>query len=162
MEKFEYQNNRFTKEPQLYSDKPHREIHLSTFNEHFVLSVAKDTNGGQFSILFNVLSDLMPKVEVVAATMHDMATQLKGGCFLSELKQGVVWDGSPEGRFREDRWYDDMTFEKWCSVKQIANEFYGNKKRPQRKPTFAEQKINLTDLLNLANLKLDENNGKAI
>ncbi len=155
MEKFEYENERFSKEPRLYIDKSKREISISSPNEYYVLTLSKDISGGQFTILFNVLSDLMPNIAIVIATMYDMASKLEGACVLSELKQGVIWDRCKAGQFKEDRWGDGMPFSEWCSSEQVAKEYY---RRPNRaKKTFEEKKINLQDLLNIANLKIEEN-----
>lgn len=145
MEKFEYSNKRYSKVPLLSIDKPSRKIKLSTPNEYLEVTFSKETNGGQFTILFNALSALMPDADAVAFMMQDMVQKLDGAKLLVECKQGVIWDNAREGKFREDAWKDEMSFEEWCSTEQIAREFY---LRKNKKTKILEDKIiNIADLL---------------
>lgn len=148
MKNFEYNNIRFSKEPLLYTLKPEREIHVSTFNEHLILRLSKTINLGQFTILVNALKGFMPDFNIVATVMRDMATDSTlGGTFLCEFKQGVQWNGSRKYKFRDDPWQDGLSFEEWCSPRQVAREYYGQKNRRSKIKVDDDILINIKDLL---------------
>ncbi len=140
---------------EFFEDLKELTITLITHEENTVFYFPKDYPEDKFLSTYYFFLDYSPSQ--MHKIMNDIASKIRGARVFSELKPGLTYDWRHKPEFflnrkgkqtNRDRWSDGMTWEEWCSDKQISKEYFSRDeswKAKQKKRNEIDERPTLDD-----------------